>query len=309
METSVAVWNLGPQLFHRMLREAVATVGSDRILFGSLQMVWPEVIGRSVSAVREAEYLTDEDRHNILWRNAARLLRVHNGRFGASDLGQRGTSTPTTETIPSYADTAELQRGAQAIVDEFGVQAAAVGFDLGPAPTVEVRNTPMLIYYSGSQARIGMPWWDELPDAQRAMFTLFAGDKAEGERIFRASFNRFLVAHEAGHWFQARTDSRQPTLYHNENMANRIAVAFWRTQPDGEAFLAELERMLAGIVARVPDPTPPGEDPVAFFGANYRALAEDGVGYGYFQFRFMRDAIQDRDRLSLAEMVPAAPGD
>jgi uncharacterized protein len=76
METSVAVWNLGPALFHRMLREAVATVGSDRILFGSLQMVWPEVIGRSVSAVREAEYLTDEDRHNILWRNAARLLRL-----------------------------------------------------------------------------------------------------------------------------------------------------------------------------------------------------------------------------------------
>jgi uncharacterized protein len=76
MDTSVAVWNLGPHLFHRMLREAVATVGSDRVLFGSLQMVWPELVGRSVASIREADYLSDVDRHNILWRNAAQLLRV-----------------------------------------------------------------------------------------------------------------------------------------------------------------------------------------------------------------------------------------
>jgi hypothetical protein len=220
---------------------------------------------------------------------------------------QRTPTSPaaTAGLFPSPADSAELRRYAQSIVDEFVAQTAAAGFDLGPVPAVEVRTTPVLIYYSGSRAAIGVPWWDELPDAQRAMFTLFGDDEAEGERIFRAFFNRFLVAHEAGHWFQARTDTRQPTLYENENIANRIAVAFWRTQPDGEAFLAELERMLAGIVARVPDPTPPGEDPVAFFGANYRALAEDGVGYGYFQFRFMRDAIRDRAQLNLADMAAA----
>lgn len=211
------------------------------------------------------------------------------------------------ELLPSLADTAEVQRYAQAIVDEFGVQAANAGFDLGPAPTVEVRNTPGLISYSGSRAQVVVPWWETLPTEQKAMFTLFGGDEAEGERIFRAFFNRFLVAHEAGHWFQARTDTRQPTLYENENMANRIAVAFWRMQPDGEAFLAELERMLVDIVGRVPDPTPPDEDPVAFFGANYRALAEDGIGYGYFQFRFMHNTIRDRTQLSLTDMATVPP--
>jgi hypothetical protein len=224
-----------------------------------------------------------------------------------SAAAPRSASPPSAaDLFPSPADTVELRRYAQAIVDEFGEQAAAAGFDLGPVPTVEVRNTPVLIYYSGS--KIVMPWWDELPAQQRAMFTLFGGDEGEGERIFRAFFYRFLVAHEAGHWFQARTETRQPTLYENENMANRVAVAFWRTQPGGKAFLAELERMLVGIVDRVPDPTPPGEDPVSFFGANYRALAEDGVGYGYFQFRFIRDAVRDRDRLRLADMAPAAAG-
>ena len=76
LETSVAAWMLGPALFDRMLREAVAAAGSDRILFGSLQMAWPDVIGRSVSAVREADYLTEEDKHAILWENAALLLGV-----------------------------------------------------------------------------------------------------------------------------------------------------------------------------------------------------------------------------------------
>jgi uncharacterized protein len=78
METSVAIWVLGPALFDRMLKEAVATAGSDRILYGSLQMVWPNVIGRSVSAIRNADYLTAEDKHAILWGNAVRLLGLEN---------------------------------------------------------------------------------------------------------------------------------------------------------------------------------------------------------------------------------------
>jgi hypothetical protein len=113
---------------------------------------------------------------------------------------------------------------------------------------------------------------------------------------------------QAAHWIQSRTGGLTGTPYDIENEANRIAVAFWRTQPDGEAFLMELERIIVGIVERVPDPTPPGDDPVAFFGENYMALAEDGVGYGYFQFRFMRDAIRDRHQLSLADMVAAPTG-
>jgi|GEM_PF-1156070 len=74
METSVAIWVLGPALFNRMLAEAVATAGSDRILFGTLQMAWPELIGRSVKTIRDADYLTPEGKHAILWENAIRVL-------------------------------------------------------------------------------------------------------------------------------------------------------------------------------------------------------------------------------------------
>lgn len=223
----------------------------------------------------------------------------------ALQTGAPPRDSPLTQVIPSYADTAVLRLGAQAVVDAFGERVAALRPDLGPVPTVQVHNTPLLIYYQPSEVQIVVPWWNDLPARQKAMFTVFGGDSVEGERIFRAFFNRFIVAHEAGHWLQHRTGTRQETLYANENQANGIAVAFWRTQPGGEALLAELERMLVGIVERTRDPTPAGEDPVAFFGANYRALAEDGVGYGYFQFRFMQSAIRDRARLELADMVPA----
>lgn len=39
-----------------------------------MQMAWPNVIGRSVSAIREADYLSPEDKQAILGGNAVRLL-------------------------------------------------------------------------------------------------------------------------------------------------------------------------------------------------------------------------------------------
>lgn len=74
METSVAAWLLGPALFHRMVKEVVATAGHERLLFGSMQMAWPNVIGRSVSAIRDAEYLSPEAKEAILYDNAAKLI-------------------------------------------------------------------------------------------------------------------------------------------------------------------------------------------------------------------------------------------
>lgn len=180
----------------------------------------------------------------------------------------------------------------------------ALGAPLGDEPIVHIRNTPQLIYFSPAANQVVVPWWNTQPEPMRAVFRAFAGGgDAEAEYLFRAFFNRFLIAHEAAHWFQSRAGRREPTLYENENMANRLAVAFWRTQPGGESFLAELERLAASAVGSLQDPTPPGEDPVAYFGANYRALASDPLKYGYYQFRFKRDALRDRSQLDLGRMV------
>jgi hypothetical protein len=219
---------------------------------------------------------------------------------GASG-GARTAATTAARLVPVYPDTAALRAGAQEIVRAF---ARVRGAPLADVPTVLVRNESGLIRFLDPTNQIQVPWWDTTPPEMRAVFRTFAGGgDREAEHLFRAFFNRFLIAHEAGHWFQYRADRKEQTLHANENMANRLAVAFWRTQPGGEAFLAELEALAARAAANLPDPTPAGEDPVAYFGANYERLGPDPLKYGYYQFRFMRDAIRDRAQLDLARMV------
>lgn len=206
--------------------------------------------------------------------------------------------------VPVYADPAQLRADAQSIVAAFAAEVARARGDIGAAPVVEVRNTPQLIFFRDDSNRIVVPWWETQPAEMRAVFRTFAGGgDAAAEHLFRAFFNRFLIAHEAAHWYQARANRREPTLYENENAANRLAVAFWRTQPGGERFLAELERLASHAAASLPDPTPPGEDPVAYFGANYQTLGRNPLQYGYYQFRFMADAIRDRSQLDFAAMT------
>jgi predicted TIM-barrel fold metal-dependent hydrolase len=76
LDTAVVNWILGRGVFDRMLREAVETVGSDRILFGSDQMVWPQVITPAVRSISQAGYLTTADKRRIFWDNAATLLKL-----------------------------------------------------------------------------------------------------------------------------------------------------------------------------------------------------------------------------------------
>jgi hypothetical protein len=227
--------------------------------------------------------------------------------LGCAARAPRGAASaaPAEALVPVYADTARFRADAQAIVSAFAAGVArARGAPLPEPPTVQVRNTPQLILFSGTANQIVVPWWDTTPPEMRAVFRTFAGGgDAQAEHLFRAFFNRFLIAHEAGHWFQARANRRERTLYENENAANRLAVAFWRTQPNGEALLAELERLAARGAANLPDPTPAGEDPVAYFGANYQALAREPLKYGYYQFRFMRDALRERAGLDFARMA------
>ena len=78
MDVAVTNWILGESLFHRMLKETVETVGSDRVLFGSDQMVWPQMIPVAVRSIESAPFLTPADKRNILCANARRLLRLEN---------------------------------------------------------------------------------------------------------------------------------------------------------------------------------------------------------------------------------------
>jgi predicted TIM-barrel fold metal-dependent hydrolase len=45
-------------------------------MFGSDQMTWPDAIGMAVVAIEKADFLSAEQKRDILYNNAARFLRL-----------------------------------------------------------------------------------------------------------------------------------------------------------------------------------------------------------------------------------------
>ncbi len=62
--------------FYRFLEGIVNAGFGNRVMFGSDQMVWPEVIERAIAVIEEAPFLSQEQKRDILYDNAARFLRL-----------------------------------------------------------------------------------------------------------------------------------------------------------------------------------------------------------------------------------------
>jgi predicted TIM-barrel fold metal-dependent hydrolase len=52
-------------------------------MFGSDQMVWPELIEKSIEILKGAPFLTEDQKQDILYNNAARFLRLSQEEIGA----------------------------------------------------------------------------------------------------------------------------------------------------------------------------------------------------------------------------------
>ncbi len=48
----------------------------DRVMFGSDQMVWPHAIDDSIEQLESFDFLTHEEKRDILYNNAARFLEL-----------------------------------------------------------------------------------------------------------------------------------------------------------------------------------------------------------------------------------------
>ena len=73
--------------YYRFLRGIVEAGYADRVMFGSDQMIWPELIDAAVRSLEEAPFLTAAQKRDIFYNNAARFLRLsdaeiarHHGR-------------------------------------------------------------------------------------------------------------------------------------------------------------------------------------------------------------------------------------
>ena len=83
----VTIWLLGS--FNRAaiddwFREIFSHGLGKRIMFGTDQMRWPDTIGMAIEVIESMKFLTEEQRRDIFYDNAARFLRLSasDGRAG-----------------------------------------------------------------------------------------------------------------------------------------------------------------------------------------------------------------------------------
>lgn len=76
VEVGVIVFTRSRPEFYRYLRGIVEAGHANRVMFGSDQMVWPGVIERAIATIEEAPFLSEAQKRDILYNNAARFLRL-----------------------------------------------------------------------------------------------------------------------------------------------------------------------------------------------------------------------------------------
>ena len=80
-------WAYPREYFYSQLRQFIDAGFGKRVMFGSDQMVWPGLIEPAIAIIEEAPFLSEEQKRDILYNNAARFLRLsereiarHHGR-------------------------------------------------------------------------------------------------------------------------------------------------------------------------------------------------------------------------------------
>ena len=76
VDIAVIDWILPREEFYAYLKALIRAGLSDRIMFGSDQMVWPHAIGLAINAIETAQFLSERQKRDILYNNAARFLKL-----------------------------------------------------------------------------------------------------------------------------------------------------------------------------------------------------------------------------------------
>jgi len=75
-DLSTITWIIPPSAFYDYLQRLIQAGLGKRLMFGSDQMRWPEMIGKGIEAIEEADFLTEEQKRDILYNNAVRFLQL-----------------------------------------------------------------------------------------------------------------------------------------------------------------------------------------------------------------------------------------
>lgn len=76
VDISTINWLWPREGFYSYLKELIKSGFEKRIMFGSDQMTWPDAIGMAVEAIEQADFLSEKQKRDILYNNAARFLKL-----------------------------------------------------------------------------------------------------------------------------------------------------------------------------------------------------------------------------------------
>ncbi len=75
-DLSTITWVIPRTAFYEYLKKLINAGLGKRLMFGSDQMRWPEMIEEGIRAIEEADFLSNEQKRDILYNNAARFLQL-----------------------------------------------------------------------------------------------------------------------------------------------------------------------------------------------------------------------------------------
>jgi predicted TIM-barrel fold metal-dependent hydrolase len=70
------IWSYPIKEVNRYIERLVDAGFQDRVMYGTDQLAWPKLMAYSISIIQNADYLTPEQKRDILYNNAARFLRL-----------------------------------------------------------------------------------------------------------------------------------------------------------------------------------------------------------------------------------------
>jgi hypothetical protein len=70
------IWSYPIKEVNDYIQRLVEAGFEDRVMFGTDQLIWPKLMAYSISVIQNAEYLTPEEKRDILYNNAVRFLRL-----------------------------------------------------------------------------------------------------------------------------------------------------------------------------------------------------------------------------------------
>jgi len=70
------IWSYPLIEVNRYIQRLVEAGFEDRVMFGTDQLLWPKLMAYSITIIQNADYLTPQQKRDILYNNAARFLRL-----------------------------------------------------------------------------------------------------------------------------------------------------------------------------------------------------------------------------------------